>query len=156
MQRHRPRKKFFSRLNINDVGGKTDGFAISIFHQDPRNTGGRGATAAAGRRRKGKAERGRLWKGRERVLYKTARDITSNIRKTDSPAAASSRAHPPVSLTSPDLPQPSTVRNEVVSILASGRIPRWCRCTSYCHVNVRARGNDCARLIGKGRGSEKG
>lgn len=50
MQRHRPRKKFFSRLNINDVGGKTDGFAISIFHQDPRNTGGgrgRGATAAA-------------------------------------------------------------------------------------------------------------
>lgn len=80
------------------------------------------------RGRKEKAERGRLWKGRERVLYKTARDITSNIHKTDSPAAASSRAHPPAPSNPPppDPPQPSTVRrgNEVVSILASGHIPR--------------------------------
>lgn len=108
---------------------------ISIFHQKPRNTGEqryRGGCRTEGaegeRRRKGRTALERAG----RVLYKTARDITSNIRKTDSPAAASSRRErirlPPLTFPPPrDPSQPSTVRyggNEVVSILASGRTPR--------------------------------
>jgi len=154
VQRHRPRKKFFSRLNINDIAGKTDGFAISIFHQDPRNMGVEVPRRLPWRwGRKGKAERGRLWKGRERVLYKTARDITSNIRKTDSPAAASSRAHPPVPSSSlppisRSLPWSAVVMRWFQFWPRGAHPGRWCRCTSYCHVNVQVRGNDCARLIG--------
>lgn len=70
---------------------------------------------------------GRLKKA-ERVLYKTARDITSNIRKTDSPAAAASL--PPLpGKPLPRNPQP-TAGNEVVSILASGNNPARCVGTS--------------------------
>lgn len=122
------------------------------------------AEGASGKREREAEGRRELRKGRgKRVLYKTARDITSNIRKTDSPAAASSRGQPPPARPSPLTPRPAprsppTVRrgNEVVSILASGRTYTpagvYVHHQLLWHVNVQARGNDCARLTGRGGG----
>lgn len=46
---HSPRKKFFSRLNKNDVGGKTDGgLPFPFFIRILVIRGSRGAAAAVG------------------------------------------------------------------------------------------------------------